>query len=246
MSSAGGRVLVTGAAGLVGTQLREALADRPVRLHDRDLSGVTPKPNEELVEADLGDYDGMRRAVEGCDSVVHLAADPSTRATWEDLRVPNVDGTYHVFEAAREAGCRRVVFASSNHATGILDEQRRWPIDPYGEVAPDSLYGVTKAFGEALGRYYAEKTDLTVVCLRIGWANHRQHPDNADWRRMWISFEDLGQLIRRSLDTSDINFAIYYGVSDNTPMRYDLTNAREELGFCPDDDSADVVRNQEG
>lgn len=234
---AAARVLITGAAGRIGRSLRDTLSDRPLRLHDRDLSGIEARDNEELVEGDVADLDLVARAVDGCDAVIHLAANPRVPAPWEDLRGPNVEGTYNVFESCKRSGVRRAVFASSNHATGMLDRQRRWPVGPDGPLAPDSLYGVTKAFGEALGRYYAETTDLSVVCLRIGWVVERQLTDNPDWLRMWLSFRDLGQLVTKSLD-ADVKFGIYYGVSNNTPMRYELDNARRDLGYEPVDDSA--------
>jgi NAD+ dependent glucose-6-phosphate dehydrogenase len=233
------RILLTGAAGRIGTSLRDSLSDHRLHLLDQDLSGVQVRTNETAFESDIGDFDGVQKAVAGCEAVVHLAADPRVSAPWEDLRTPNFDGAYHVFEAAHQAGVRRIVFASTNHVTGMLDRQQQWPVDPKGDIAPDSLYGVSKAFGEALGRYYAETTDLSVVCLRIGWVLERQLPDNADWRRMWLSFRDLGQLVRKSL-AADVEFGIYYGVSANTPMRYTLDNARRELGYEPVDDSATV------
>lgn len=238
------RVLLTGAAGRIGTILRRALSDYPLRLHDRDLSSVMLGPNEDAVEADLGDLDAMRKAVTGCDAIVHLGGDPRVPATWDDLRVPNFDGVYHVFQAAKEAGVRRVVFASTNHVTGMLDQQERWPLDPYGQIAPDSLYGASKAFGEAMGRYYSETSDVSVVCLRIGWVADREMPENAEWLRMWLSDRDVSQLVRKSL-TADVRFGIYYGMSNNTPMRYNLDNAREELGYQPQDDSAAVAAAHE-
>jgi nucleoside-diphosphate-sugar epimerase len=234
------RILLTGAAGRIGTSLRDTLADHRLHLHDRDLSGIETRPNEVAFEGDIADFDGVQKAAAGCDAVIHLAGDPRVSAPWEDLRSPNIDGTYHVFEAARRAGARRLVFASTNHVTGMLDQQERWPVDPAGEIAPDSLYGASKAFGEALGRYYAETSDLSVICLRIGWVLERYLPDNAGWRRMWLSFRDLGQLVRKSL-TADVRFGIYYGVSANTPMRYVLDNARRDLGYEPVDDSTEIV-----
>ncbi|MEQ7126038.1 NAD(P)-dependent oxidoreductase [Actinopolymorpha sp. B11F2] len=234
------RILLTGAAGRIGTSLRDTLSDYRLHLHDRDPSGVQARPNEMVFEGDIADFAGVQKAAAGCDAVIHLAADPRVSAPWDDLRSPNFDGAYHVFESARLAGARRLVFASTNHVTGMLDQQERWPLDPGGDIAPDSLYGASKAFGEALGRYYAETSDLSVVCLRIGWVLERYLPDNAGWRRMWLSFRDLGQLVRKSL-TADVRFGIYYGVSANTPMRYDLENARRELGYEPVDDSARIV-----
>jgi nucleoside-diphosphate-sugar epimerase len=239
------RILVTGAAGRIGTSLRESLSDHRLHLHDRDLSGVQVRDNEVAFEGDIADFEGVEKAAAGCDAVIHLAADPRVSASWEDLRSPNIDGTYNVFEAARQAGARRLVFASTNHVTGMLDQQQRWPIDPAGDIAPDSLYGASKAFGEALGRYYAETSELSVVCLRIGWVLERHLPDNADWRRMWLSFDDLGQLVRRSL-VADVRFGIYYGVSANTPMLYALDNARRDLGYEPVDDSADIAAQAHG
>ena len=241
MSESERRVLLTGAAGLIGGALREGLTDYRVRLFDRDLSGVEPAAHEEPVQADLGDFEAVREATQGCDFVIHLAAAPRVDEPWDNLRTPNLDGVYHVFESARLAGVRRVVFASTNHVTGMHDRHQRWPLGPYTDVAPDSLYGASKAFGEALGRYYADEFGLSVICLRIGWVNTRQFPDDPNWRRMWLSFRDLRQLFRRSLAAHDIGFGIYYGVSANTPMRYDLDNARRELGYQPVDDSAEQV-----
>ncbi len=234
------RILLTGAAGTIGTSLRGSLSDYQLHLHDRDLSGVVVSENEVAFEGDIADFDGVRKAAAGCTAVIHLAADPRVSAPWDDLRSPNFDGAYHVFEAARQAGAQRLIFASTNHVTGMLDRHQRWPIEPAGDVAPDSLYGASKAFGEALGRYYAETSDLSVVCLRIGWVLQRHLPDNPDWQRMWLSFRDLGQLVRKSL-TAEVRFGIYYGVSANTPMRYDLANARRDLGYEPVDDSAVIV-----
>jgi nucleoside-diphosphate-sugar epimerase len=234
------RVLLTGAAGRIGRSLRDTLSDHRLHLHDRDLSGLQLRANEVAFEGDIADFDSVQKAAAGCDAVIHLAANPRVSAPWEDLRSPNFDGTYNAFEAARQAGARRFVFASTNHVTGMLDNQQRWPIAPDGEIAPDSLYGASKAFGEALGRYYAETSDLSVICLRIGWVLERYLPDNAGWRRMWLSFRDLGQLARKSL-AADVTFGIYYGVSANTPMRYVLDNARRDLGYEPVDDSARIV-----
>lgn len=234
------RVLITGGAGLIGSKLREELSDHQLRLHDRDVSGVGPlRDNEETVEADLADFDATCEATKDCDAIVHLGGNPRVNAPWPDLKFSNIEGTYNVFEAARLAGVRRIVFASTNHVTGMLDQRKEWPISPAGEIAPDSLYGVSKAFGEAIGRYYAENSDLSVVCLRIGWVNREFRPDHPDWLRMWLSYRDLGQLVRKSI-AADVKFGIYYGVSANTPMQYELDNVRRDLGYEPVDDSATI------
>lgn len=230
------RLLLTGGAGRIATKLRSDLTDHRLRLLDRDLSTVELADNEEAHPADITDFTSVRDAVDGCDAVIHLAADPRVTAPWVDLRGPNFDGTYNVFEAACQAGVRRVIFASSNHATGMLDQRGAWPIRP-DQLAPDSLYGVSKVFGEALGRYYADNSEMSVICLRIGWIADRLLPDNPDWRRMWLSDADLFQLVRACL-SADVKFGIYYGVSANTPLRYDMEAARRDLGYAPVDDAS--------
>jgi nucleoside-diphosphate-sugar epimerase len=229
------RVLITGGAGRIATKLRTNLTDYRLRLLDRNL-GNGLRDNEDACAGDITDFAVVLDAVRGCDAVIHLAANPQVSASWEDLRDPNVEGTYNVFEAACRAGVRQVIFASSNHATGMLDKRQEWPIGP-GHLAPDSLYGVSKVFGEALGRYYADNSEMSVICLRIGWIADRLLPDNPDWRRMWLSDADLFQLIRVCL-SSDIKFGIYYGVSKNTPLRYDMEAARRDLGYVPVDDAS--------
>ena len=173
------RVLVTGAEGVIGTAVREHLGGR------YELTSLTLTPQEFPSHvADIADLDAIRPAFEGVDAVVHLAASPAIETPWEDVLHNNIVGTYNVFEAARLAGVERVVFASSNHAVGMYeldgapgiyeaDDERR--VDHTAEIRPDSLYGVSKAYGEALGRMYVERHGLRVFCLRIGAV--RAHDD---------------------------------------------------------------------
>lgn len=237
MIAPGSVVLLTGAAGIVGTALRPALSDYRVRLHDRNDAYGELQGHEEAWCGDLSDFDAVRQAVDGCAAVVHLAGNRHGRAAWSELKSPNIDGAYNVFEACREARVRRVIFASSNHVTGMHDRRGAWPISSRSELAPDSLYAVSKIFGEALGRYYAGAADLSVVCLRIGWVTNEPRLDNANWRRMWLSAADLGQVVRKSLATN-VHFGVYYAVSANTPLRYDLDEPRQDLGYHPADDSS--------
>jgi nucleoside-diphosphate-sugar epimerase len=228
-------VLVTGATGSVGKGLRPSLQqDYRLRLHYNKNPPAELRSDEESIQADIEDFAAVARMVEGVDAVMHLAADSYTHATWEAVRGPNIDGTYNIFEAARRAGVQKIVFASTNHVMGMYDKEEVWPIHPEQPVRPDGYYGVSKAFGEALARYYADEFKMSVICLRIGWFLERPHNEYA--LRMWLSARDLGQLIRLSLETLQ-PFGIYYGVSDNQRRKWDIENARQELGYNPVDDS---------
>ena len=164
------RVVITGSMGSVGSLLVPRLGD------SFDLTLVSRRPPvcdpAEHLQVDLNDVEALVAAFEGADAVVHLAGQSHTFATWEELVRPNVTGLVNLFEAARRAGVLRVVFASSNHITGMYDREKEWPITPDQPIRPDSLYGVTKAFGEALGRYYSDNFGIAVICLRIGWPSN--------------------------------------------------------------------------
>ena len=166
--------------------------------------------------------------------MVHLAADPHTRAPWADVLPNNIVGTYNVYEAARAAGVRRIVFASTNHVMGMYDRDQQWPIYAGQPVRPDSLYGVSKAFGEALGRFYADQHGLGVICLRIGWATPEPVNDISRW--MWLSPRDCAQVVWRAIE-SDLNFGIFYAISANSGRHWDITNTMQCLGYRPEDDA---------
>lgn len=228
-------VLVTGAAGRVGTWLRPSLRDHyrlRLQYHEQPVPDLTA--DEEAVQAEIEDLAQVEQIMPGVSAVVHLAGEPSPKASWEAVRGANIDGTYNVFEAARRAGVPRVAFATTNHVMGMYDRDRAWPIHPEQPVRPDSYYGVSKALGEALARYYADAFEMSVICLRIGWA--LDEPHNEQGLRMWLSPRDLGQLVRCSLETPR-RFGIYYGVSNNTRCKWDISNARYELDYQPVDDS---------
>lgn len=228
-------VLITGASGNIGKALRSSLQhDYRLRLQYQKHALTELSANEESVEADIEDFAAVTHMIEGVDAIIHLAADSYTYATWEAVRGPNIDGTYNVFEAARLAGVHKIVFASTNHVMGIYDHEQAWPIHPEQPVRPDGYYGVSKAFGEALARYYADEFKMAMICLRIGWFLERPHNETA--LRMWLSARDLDQLVRLSLETPQ-QFGIYYGVSNNQRGKWDIENARHELGYNPVDDS---------
>jgi len=221
------KILITGAAGDVGTRLRKLLKGvYSLRVSDirkpADLGA-----DDEFVAADLGDYEQTKQITAGIDGIVHLGG-YSVEGPWETIHKSNIVGCYNLFEAAYRSGVKRVVFASSNHAVGFYRRDQKIGVDV--TVRPDSRYGVSKAFGEAVGALYADKHGLRVTCIRIGNVNDKP----LDKRRLsiWVKPEDLAQLIRIGLEHPDIRFEIFYGVSDNEAGWWDNSNARR-FGYRP-------------
>jgi uronate dehydrogenase len=229
------KILITGAAGGVITTLRPLL--RPfyrLRLSDR-AAVPDPTADEEFVTADLGDITAVRRAVAGVDGIVHFGG-YSLEADWATIHDANIVGAYNVFEAARLESVKRIVFASSNHVVGFYPKARTVPIEV--TVRPDSRYGLSKAFGEALGSLYADKYGMEVLSIRIGHVL----PKPFDRRRLaiWISARDLVQLVRIGLDHPEIRNEVIYGMSDNKRAWWDNSNAFR-LGYKPVDRSEDYA-----
>lgn len=230
------KVLITGAAGRIGSALREGLSDR-CRLRSLDLLPV-PRvaPDEEVVEADIRDLGALTAAARGCDAIVHLAGNPSPDADHESLVDVNLRGTYNLFEAAVAAGSGRVVFASTNHVTGFYPVGTT--VTPAMPPRPDSLYGVSKLYGEALGRLYHDQHGLGVAAIRIGsFLPVPSHPRHA---RTWISPRDMTELVWRCLVLPDLGWLVVYGGSDNQRAYWDDGEERRRLGYVPAD-SADEV-----
>jgi UDP-glucose 4-epimerase len=229
-----GLVLVTGAAGRIGSGYARYAAGRfRLRLSDRAGFGLTRLARfGELVEAELTDPDALRRACAGVDTVLHLAAQPDPRAGWEDLLEPNLIGCYQLFRAAAEAGCRRVVYASSVHAVSGYPAGHQ--VSEAEPVNPGDLYGVTKCFGEALGRYVAEQLGISVIALRIGaFKTGPAGPGTERIDDIYLAAEDLYQLIDSAIEVSGVRFAIVNAISDNDRQGLDLTQARTLLGYRP-------------
>lgn len=238
------RILITGATGDIGLLLAGRLAgDYEVVQHGR-----TPKTEEQervLRRADLTDYAEVLGLMEGVDTVLHLAGEASPNAEWDAVLGSNVVGYRNVLEAAREAGVRRVVFASSNHVMGMYDRLQEWPVYPHHLPRPDSLYGVSKVFGEALGRFYHDEFGLDVISLRIGWSTG--DPSAAEeelLHAMWLSEDDTEHVFRRAIE-SEVRYGVYYAVSDNPNRRWDITNTMVELGYRPQDSWEDVTDEPE-
>lgn len=233
-ASARKRVLITGAGGRIGGNLAQRLNDRyALRLMYHRHVPEDP-PSNDFVVANTSRIEEVAAAMEGVDAVVHMAADPSTRGPWESVLENNIIGTYNVFEAARLAGVKRIVFASTNHVMGMYDRDRQWPIFASQPIRPDSLYGVSKAFGEALGRFWYDQHGVSVICLRIGWMT--PEPINEISRWMWLSPRDCAQVVSRALDT-DLGFGVFYAISANSGRHWDITETMERLGYRPEDDA---------
>ncbi|MGW0230322.1 NAD-dependent epimerase/dehydratase family protein [Actinopolymorpha singaporensis] len=249
-------VLLTGAAGNVARLLLPGLAGYSLRLTDRpdragsipaDSAGTAPVGTDaapaadpgsvEVRPGDLADPGFVADVVAGMDTVVHLAADPSPQASWEDLRGPNFDVVASVLDAALAAGVRRVVLASSVHAMGAYVRRGEVPIDPAWPPSPCCLYGASKAFTEAIGRTYAYRTDLSVVCLRFGGVQPR--PGSVGGLPSWIGPEDLRALVVGAVeaDAAKVPFGVYHGISANTRHEWDTGNATADLGYAPAQDS---------
>jgi uronate dehydrogenase len=223
------QILITGAAGNVAKQMRNLL--KQAYPHAR-LSDIR-KPDDlaadgEFIIADLADYKQVEKITAGIDGILHLGGHGG-EGPWETIDKSNIVGCYNLFEAAYRAGVKRVVFASSNHAVGFYRRDQKIGVDV--TLRPDSRYGVSKAFGEALGALYAYKHGLRVTCIRIGNVNDKP----IDKRRLsiWIKPDDLMKLIRIGLEHPDIRFEIFYGASNNEAAWWDNSNARR-FGYCPE------------
>jgi uronate dehydrogenase len=226
------RVLITGAAGGIGHALREMLRGVYPILRLSDRVPVAPaRDGEEVDQTDLADMAQVERMVRGCDGIVHLGG-ISGENTWENILQSNIVGLYNVFEAARRAGTQRIVMATSNHAVGFYP--RAQTIDHAVVPRPDSRYGVSKAFSEALASLYADKHGIGFLCTRIG--NFGPQPIDSRRLAIWISPRDYTQLVRIGLEHPDIRCEIVYGVSNNRRSWYDNRNAYR-LGYRPQDDS---------
>ena len=241
------RVLITGAAGLMGVILREALDDA------YDLSGIDikPIPGFDSVVADTASLEQIQLAFDGKDVVIDLAADASMGTPWEGVYGNNISSTHNALEAARRASVKRVIFASSNHAAGMYENDRPYSdivagryegLDPSAlpyittsmPIRPDSPYGIGKAFGEAAGRYYSDQYGISVICIRIGSVNREDRPLDVRNLATLLAHRDLVHLVERCIEApDDLRFGIFYGVSDNKWRFWDISDSRRAIGYNP-------------
>ncbi|HEV7415386.1 MAG TPA: NAD(P)-dependent oxidoreductase [Tianweitania sediminis] len=231
------KVVLTGAAGRLGRLLRPALAAHTGDLISSDRVRIDQQyTGETFTACDLSDLTATERLLAGAGAVVHFGGISNQRA-FNELLDGNFVGAHNVFDAAQRAGVRRMVYASSNHAVGFYSADQL--LDTQVAYRPDSFYGLSKAFGELLGRFYHDRYGLEVVCLRIGSCIER--PTKARHLSTWLSHEDLVRLVLASLTSEGVGFEILYGVSNNARAWW--TNPDGPVRYRPQD-SADAFIDQ--
>lgn len=269
------KILLTGAYGRVGTAIIDHLSGKEkYQFTYLDLEDPDSGPYKEFdtFVADVSDYKQIRPAFEDQDAVIHLAAIPTTEGKWPEVLSNNIIGMYNVLEATKEAGIKKFIFASTNHVVGMYERENapdiyhpdhKLKLDHTVSVRPDSLYGVSKAFGEDLGRFYSDNYDIQFYALRICSLRHKKynHPygdaergvDKGKWKRnseayknkvarmkaMWISRSDFAQLIEKCLEDESVNFDIFYAVSNNDARWFDIDHARKVLGYKPENNGSE-------
>ena len=263
------KVLVTGATGHVGSSAYLALADKPKKYEvygldcTRDFSGRVTAANKKVMDipddrfhlCDLADFAAIREAVEGMDVVVHMGADPGDDGSWESLLNNNIIGTYNAFEACKEAGVARIVAASSIMASqghreqepykSIVDKRFDEVPENYPVITPDTpaeprgVYGATKVWAESLARVYSNRSDMSCICIRIGQVE-RDRPRPPNGHDFFVSQRDIAQIMECAVNADEeLRFGIFYGISNNDWRWMDIEDAREKLGYVPQDRAED-------
>jgi uronate dehydrogenase len=232
------RILMTGAAGMLGKALRAPLASDCSILRLSDVGAMEkPASHEEVSRCDLGDRDAVYALCEGVNAIVHFGG-VSTEQPFDAILHSNIIGLYNLYEAAREQGVRRVLFASSNHVMGYYKQSET--IDALSPPRPDSIYGVSKAFGEDLSRMYFDKYGIETLCMRIG--SSFPEPEKRRTLASWLSHADLYRMVKAGLEATVVGHSIIYGVSDNQAKWYDNRLA-SHIGYRAKDTS-DVFRDK--
>ncbi len=243
------KILITGGAGLVGSVLQNGLKEKyDIRLLDqRKVDGA------DSYVGDINNLESIISAFKDVDTVVHLAGDRRTYGEWDSILKNNLVGVYNIYEAAKLNGVKRVVFASSQHATGGFYDVEPWsfidkgeydklpedykPLDENCRIRPDSYYGASKAFGEALGSYYSDFYNLSTIHIRIGWVISDDNPSFSPASlNLWLSHKDTCQIIDLSINASDkIKYDVFYAISDNHWKIWSIDKAKKILGYKPKD-----------
>ena len=235
------KLFITGAAGLVGSALRRYLRERydfRLLFHSK-IPEV--EPGDEVVVSDLSNFENMVEACDGVDAIAHLGIAVPGRGAPRTLynqmiMETNIKGTYNIFEAARINKVSKVIFASTNHVTGFYERENVYTT-PNMPVRPDSMYGISKAFGEAMGRHYHDEYGMSVYCIRI--ANFPNTDEvNTDYEpglNRWLSARDMSELTACCIEAPHPQFGIFYGVSKGGEKKWDISNAKELVGWEPQD-----------
>jgi len=241
-------VLLTGAGGHVGEAILRGLGEK----YDWRLLFHSPpdeEPDHPYIVGEVQDNEDVAAAAQGVDAIVHLAGDPRPSAPWRSVLTNNIDGTHTIYEVAVEENVDRVVFASSNHAVGAFETEGRTPemyrthdeyrLDGTELPRPGNKYGISKATGELIGRYFHDEHGISVCNIRIGNLNEDHPPiDYERGQAMWLSMRDCAHLHDRAL-RADYDYEIVYGISDNDRKYYSLARAKDVLGYEPRDNSAE-------
>jgi len=237
MNSIRDRILITGPGGRVGPYIIPLL--RPFfSLRLLDQKPIPVSHDDEFVQGDIRDMDALRRACEGVKAVIHLAAISDEDDFISRLLPVNIEGVYNLFEAARLAKVPKVIFTST--AQTVLHYGKGTWVTPEMPARPWTVYACTKLFGEALGRYYADHHKLPVICIRLAWFQNYDSPQlrsRPDMLQEWCSPRDFAQLLTKAIQ-SDLQFGVFFGVSNNTGRYWDISNAQKLLGYAPEDDGA--------
>lgn len=233
------RLLLTGAAGGLGKVLRERLRPYAAVLRLSDIAGMAPAAgaHEEVVPCDLADKQAVDALVAGCDAVVHLGG-VSVERPFEEVLEANIKGVFHLYEAARRHGVKRVVFASSNHVIGFHKQTET--LDANAQRRPDGYYGLSKSFGEDVAQFYFDRHGIETVSIRIG--SSFPEPLNRRMMSTWLSYRDLTTLVEKALFTPEVGHTIVYGMSANKEVWWDNRGAAR-LGFVAQDTS-EVFRDK--
>ncbi|MEC9100014.1 MAG: NAD(P)-dependent oxidoreductase [Pseudomonadota bacterium] len=233
------RLLITGASGALGSHCRKHVKDlaNTIRVTDKAEISDNPESNskipEEVVRCNLSDYEAVLKLVDGCDGILHFGGQ-ATEADWKTVKTSNIEGIYNLYEAARIKGCKRIFFASSIHAIGFHPLTKK--IDDKASIRPDTLYGASKAFGEAIARMYFEKFGIETACVRI--ASCQPAPQNHRMLATWFSYNDLVSLVKSVFEAPVLGCPIIYGVSNND-RKWANNNAVSFLGWSPSDNAND-------
>ena len=247
------KIGITGAEGTIGSVLRKGLSNKY-----KIISFTLQTQDFESVQMDLSNNNQIKGKFEGLDALIHLAADPRPEASWESVKKNNLEATYNVYNEVKNAGVKKIIFASTNHTQHgdtllttpeTLDLKKNKILSLENNTNPDSLYAVSKLFGEDLGKYFSEQHKIKFIGLRIGWIVKGDDPTimcgtpSEDYlRSMYLSHRDCIQAFERALESSR-DFLIAYAISNNSTKVFDLKETSRTLNFYPEDDSENYFMN---